>query len=134
MREIDGRFAKGHAKLGVFTKGSIHAPEAKAKISASLRNMTAEQSRAWKGQEAGYHAVHLWLTAHYDKGSVCEACGTDRASRLEWANISGEYKRERSDYKVLCPSCHRLMDINGKCRKGHPYTPESTKINSRGHR
>lgn len=110
MREIDGRFAKGHIKVGGFVSGSKHTDESKKKISASLRDMTAEQARRWKGQQAGYHAVHIWLTKHYDKGNHCEECLTTEYSRLEWANISGEYLREREDYRVLCPRCHRLMD------------------------
>lgn len=91
-------------------------------------------ANAWKGDRAGYHAVHLWLTKHFSKGRICEGCNTMSASRLEWANISGEYKRERSDYKVLCPRCHRLLDQGGKCRKGHEYKPETTLVNNRGHR
>ena len=110
MREINGRFKRGHKKIGGFVQGSKHTEVSKNKISASLRDMTAEQARRWKGQKAGYHAVHIWLTEHYDKGDSCEECGTTEASRLEWANISGEYFREREDYRVLCPSCHRLMD------------------------
>lgn len=35
----------------------------------------------------------------------------DKPSRYEWANISGEYKRERSDWVMLCPSCHRKIDM-----------------------
>lgn len=120
MRDSKGRFIKGHAKIAGFVVGSKHTDEAKRKISASLKDMTTDQARRWKGQQAGYHAVHLWLTKHYLKGSQCETCQTTKASRLEWANISGEYKREREDYMVLCPSCHRLMD-NAKRRKDELY-------------
>lgn len=111
MREINGQFAKDHTKVGGFIKGSKHSDESKKKISASLRDMTAEQARRWKGQQAGYHAIHIWLSKHYTKGDHCEECLTAEFSRLEWANISGEYHREREDYKVLCPSCHRKFDI-----------------------
>ena len=101
---------------------------------AWMKGRTGKSANAWKGEEAGYHATHLWLTKHFTKGNACEGCGTTKASRLEWANLSRKYKRERSDYKVLCPSCHRLLDQGGKCRKGHTYTPETTIINIRGHR
>ncbi len=99
-----------------------------------MKGRTSERANNWEGIKAGYHAVHLWLTAHYKKPSGCEQCGTLKFSRLEWANISGEYKREREDYKAMCPRCHRLFNIKNKCRKGHEYTPETTLINIRGHR
>lgn len=35
-------------------------------------------------------------------------------NRYEWANISGEYKRELSDYESLCVSCHRIKDLKGR--------------------
>lgn len=35
----------------------------------------------------------------------------EKPSRYEWANISGEYKRDRSDWVMLCPSCHRKIDM-----------------------
>lgn len=134
MRETNGQFKQGHIKVGGFTKGSVHTEDSKAKISASLRDMTGDQARRWKGIKAGYHAIHCWLSKHYEKGDNCEQCGTREFSRLEWANLSGEYKRERSDYKAMCPSCHRLFDGKNKCRKGHDYKPETTHYNSRGHR
>jgi len=28
-----------------------------------------------------------------------------------WANISGEYKQDRSDWKMMCYSCHKKYDI-----------------------
>lgn len=93
-----------------------------------------DKSRRWKGKEAGYAAKHMWLTKHYQKPLACEQCGTKEFTRLEWANISGNYERERNDYKALCPHCHRLMDIKGMCRKGHTYLKETTYVNSRGHR
>ena len=80
------------------------------------------KTQRWKGSTAGYVAKHMWLTAHYEK-EECEHCekSKDEVSRLEWANISGEHKRDRNDYRVLCPSCHRKMDLKSDhCRNGHP--------------
>ena len=99
-----------------------------------MKGRNGKSSNAWKGEKAGYHAVHIWLSKHHNKGDSCEHCKTTTASRLEWANISGEYKRERDDYMVLCPSCHRLYDQDNKCNKGHEYKPETTHTNNRGHR
>jgi hypothetical protein len=91
-------------------------------------------ARRWLGDKAGYVAKHMWLTKHYPK-LVCQHCLKARheVSRLEWANISGEYKRERSDYLSLCPSCHRKMDLKKThCPENHPREGNS-KLNNRGH-
>lgn len=99
-----------------------------------MRGRNGITANAWKGDKAGYHAIHSWLAVHFEKGDHCEECGTKTFSRLEWANLSGDYKRERKDYKAMCPPCHRRFDTGNKCRKGHEYTPETTLVNNRGHR
>jgi len=93
-----------------------------------------DKQHRWKGDAAGYVAKHMWLTAHYAKHDTCDECGTTEYSRLEWANISGRHIRDRADYKVLCPSCHRKMDAKPQCKHGHAYTQENTFINANGHR
>jgi len=75
----------------------------------SWRNRRGEKALAWKGDGAGYHAKHIWLTKTYGRGKTCEECGIV-GRRLHWANISGEYKRNRTDYRELCPSCHKKFD------------------------
>lgn len=104
------------------------------RVSASLRGKFGSRSRRWKGEDAGYVAIHLWLTKHYYKGDHCEHCGTTTFSRLEWSNISGKYHRDRADWQVLCPSCHRKFDGSNMCKNGHLYTQDNTYINCRGHR
>ena len=58
--------------------------------------------------------------------------------RYHWANISGEYKRDLTDYKRLCVSCHRYFDSYKdtitECRNGHEYTEQNTYITKRGYR
>ena len=103
-----------------------------------MTGLYAEKSRRWKGDKACYAAKHLWLTKHYShEKTECVHCGKnkDEVSRLEWANVSGEYKRERSDYICLCPSCHRKMDFKKThCVNGHELNEVNLKLNSRGHR
>ena len=87
----------------------------------------------WKGEEASYLAKHDYIQYHYGKPSLCENCGTTTAKKYEWANISGEHKRDRTDYIRLCTSCHRKYDNSKKpkkqfCKHGHEYTPENTYI------
>lgn len=69
----------------------------------------------WKGENAGYIAVHMWIYEHFGKAKVCEQCKTKTAKRYEWANISKTYRRDILDWKQLCKSCHCKFD---------PMTPE----------
>lgn len=62
----------------------------------------------WKGDTASYSAIHKWLYAHYEKPTKCQDCGSTNS--IEWANISGEYRRERGDWKHLCKRCHMIFD------------------------
>jgi len=107
------------------------------RVSESLIGKFGSESRRWKGENAGYVAKHLWMTKHFSKPDRCDLCGNADVSRIEWANISGEYKRNRDDWLALCPSCHRKMDYRKNithCPNGHEYTEENIYINHRGHR
>ena len=72
----------------------------------------------WKGDDAGYHALHKWIIAQKGKPNMCELCGTKDSTRYEWANKSREYKRDFSDWMRLCISCHRKMDRHEKMPDG----------------
>lgn len=64
----------------------------------------------WTGENGSYNIKHKWMTYHYGKPSFCEGCGTEEAKYYEWANISGEYKRDREDWLRLCKKCHHKYD------------------------
>jgi hypothetical protein len=64
----------------------------------------------WKGEEAGYMAVHNWVRRHKIKVGICEECGRGRGERTDWSNISGEYRRDLNDYRELCRACHVAED------------------------
>lgn len=64
----------------------------------------------WKGDKANYYSLHHWVERWLGSPSECENCGTTEASRYEWANISGEYKRDLADWARLCKQCHVLYD------------------------
>jgi hypothetical protein len=55
-----------------------------------------------------------------------------RSQTLRVGQYSGQYKREREDYKQLCPSCYCRMDMKDMCRQGHLYTKTNTHVTSRG--
>lgn len=67
----------------------------------------------------GYTAIHKWLSAHFTKTGFCDNCGKNtnidpkkkfrKRPRTQWANISGQYLRDRNDYQELCLKCHTQM-------------------------
>lgn len=90
---------------GEHFRGVPKTPEHRAKLSAKR----GANHHNWKGDEASYTAIHVWLTRNHPKTGRCEECG--REGRTDYSNTSGEYRRDRADYRELCRSCHRLFDI-----------------------
>lgn len=76
------------------------------------RDTLAEQNVNWKGEDASYVAKHMWVKYHFGKPQLCEHCGTTEKRMYHWANISREYKRDRSDWLRLCVPCHKKLDIS----------------------
>lgn len=76
----------------------------------------------WKGNDATYGAKHVWIAKNYGRANMCMNynCTYPRKNKsrnrllapkkFHWANISGEYYREITDWIKLCPSCHSKFD------------------------
>lgn len=73
------------------------------------KSCSARRNGGWKGQGVTYSELHNWVARHRGRPSLCEHCGTTEAN-FEWANISGEYKRDLADWMRLCKSCHERHD------------------------
>jgi hypothetical protein len=56
-----------------------------------------------------YQALHRWVNKELGQPKSCEFCKTTEGW-FDWSNISGEYKRELSDWQRLCRKCHRKYD------------------------
>ncbi len=70
-----------------------------------------DKNPRWTGDNVSYGGVHDYISLHLGKPKNCEKCGTDDSSkRYEWANISGEYKRDFEDWIRLCRQCHYSFD------------------------
>ncbi len=74
-----------------------------------LPQLSGENSPNWKGDSAGYHSIHIWVSKNLGKPSHCAKCDKSEG-KFEWANISKEYKRDLSDWVRLCKSCHNIYD------------------------
>ena len=62
----------------------------------------------WKGNKAGYSALHAWVKSRLPKTDNCECCNDSKPYDL--ANVSQQYRRNLSDWEWLCRRCHMLKD------------------------
>ncbi len=81
-----------------------------------------EKSPFWKGENVGYSAVHKSLKRNFGNPSECSSCKKkgERIGKLwniEWANVSGRYLRDKSDYIALCRKCHYKQEQGVKNKK-----------------
>lgn len=65
----------------------------------------------WK-EKPSYRTMHKWVERQLGKPDKCVFCETYHLSghQIHWANISGEHKRDLSDWIRLCVKCHKDFD------------------------
>jgi hypothetical protein len=95
--------------------GTHRTEEDKRKISIANSD---EGNGMWKGDDAGYIARHEWVHRRLPKPEKCQNCHNKKA--IDLANISGEYKRDITDWWYLCRTCH--MNIDGRMERLHKKT------------
>lgn len=59
-----------------------------------------------------YRGKHLRIYKLYGKASKCDFknCTSQFTKRYEWANLSGKYKEQRTDWIMSCVTCHKKYD------------------------
>lgn len=87
---------------------NIKSEKQKQHMERLNKNQKNENNRNWKGDKAGYKAVHLWVRSHLEKPTLCPMC--KKIPPREVANLDGKYSRDLSTWKWLCRSCHLRMD------------------------
>ena len=80
------------------------------------------------GADSWYRALHLWVERQLGKPNKCVECGSTESKRYHWANISGAYHKELSDWRRLCVRCHFLEKNPTHCARGHKRSPENTYV------
>lgn len=95
-----------------------HIPERRPAVK---RNQAGAANDSWKGDAAGYAALHLRVATNRGKPSLCERCGTTEG-RFEWANLSGNYQ-DTNDYARMCVTCHRRFDAARRATTGRRTMP-----------
>jgi hypothetical protein len=78
-----------------------------------------ERNHFWKGEKAGYMALHDWIRSKYGTPLKCSKCGKEGGSTkgYHWANKYHKYSRSIEDYMRLCASCHIQYDYDMGFRK-----------------
>lgn len=71
--------------------------------------MSGNKHPNWK-EKVSYSYLHGWVAKKYGSLRYCEICRTRNAKKFEWANISGQYDRKRSDWIRVCTYCHMNLD------------------------
>lgn len=82
------------------------------KSNPNPHKMFADVNHKWKGGKVGYRALHYWVERKLGKPKKCEFCLVEKA-KFHWANKSGDYLRNVSDWIRLCVKCHRKYDFKG---------------------
>lgn len=93
-------YIQGHNR-----RGHQSSDEHRQKISEANKGALSSQ---WKGDSVGYIALHQWLYRNKKRKGICEECG--KKGKTDFANVSGEYKRDVDDFIELCRSCHCKRD------------------------
>jgi hypothetical protein len=86
------------------------------------RNQTGPANDHWKGDQAGYEALHLRVITAYGRPQRCDKCGTKDPGKYEWANLTGHYE-DIDDYARMCVPCHRRFDGQRRAQTGAPTCP-----------
>lgn len=103
-------------KMSLAHKGQHASPatEFKKGCKPFLNKKIPKGEKHYKWQEKPtYHAVHFWIRKELGFPNTCLHCGlkSDNHRKIQWANLSGEYKRDILDWIRLCSSCHKKYDM-----------------------
>ena len=93
-------FKKGNSPLHPIKRGQRISPATEF----NSYNSKEEKNYKWKGDGVGYGALHGWVHRRLGKAKDCKRCFGE-SKRYIWHNISGEYKRDLSDWIQLCKLC-----------------------------
>ncbi len=98
-------------------KGKNLSRKHKANISKGLG--LGKDTPNWKGDFAGYGAIHEWIRSKNGKAIKCESMTCSKISKnYQWAKKKNrKYTRNIEDYMQLCRSCHAKYDFVHKDRK-----------------
>ena len=73
---------------------------------------------SWRKTRTQYRNLHRWVTNNLGRPNHCEFCDKVVITKhIHWANKSGSYAKDLSDWLRLCAKCHFHYDL----QKGRHY-------------
>ena len=90
------------------TQNIIKRSGAKARTKKEAA-LYGDKNPNWKGDKAGYTALHDRITVRKGKANRCDRCGILGAKSYHWANMTGNY-HDLDDYTPMCQKCHFEYD------------------------
>lgn len=117
VKEIRAIAPKGYKVQNILQR---YLPERR---STAKRNQRGEANHMWKGDNAGYQALHLRVDATRGKPMRCDWCDSTGDKRYEWANLTGNYT-DVWDFVRLCLPCHRTFDAKRRKETGRKTSIE----------
>lgn len=112
-RNNKGQFIKGlHSYPRTeFKKGKTSPRKGIKKPGFINKTSFKPRQNLWETNVREYQSVHRWIKAHAGQPNFCENCKKEEPSLLyHWANKSGKYIKDKSDWVRLCHICHRSLD------------------------
>ncbi len=101
-------------KIGLANSIALRGTKKSFRTEEHIKKLSEKNSIHWKGDKVGYAGLHIWIKKQFGKASKCVVCDSRESRTYNWANISGEHRRDMSDYIQLCVSCHRKYDLGRK--------------------
>lgn len=114
--EVQAKLPPGYKAQRIIER---HVPQRR---SPAKRDQRGPRNHMWKGDAAGYQAVHLRVEAQRGKPSECSRYD-ETEGRFEWANLTGNYA-DINDYARMCVSCHRKYDAARRRETGRRTSPK----------
>ena len=114
-KECGKQLSQRHSKTNQCMQCFLTDPSNKAIAISRLAKIdnTGDNNWLWKGKNVGYFALHHWVNRQLGKPQECVYCGKGSGeNKLQWANVSHEYKRDLSDFISLCIPCHKNYDTS----------------------
>ena len=88
--------------------------EARKRLGTKPPIMRTTNYRLWLENPSLYDSIHAWVRRHFGRPMQCEECAVtnDNPRMIHWANISGEYRKDREDWHRLCAGCHKRSHLS----------------------
>ena len=101
--------------MGAFGKRTL---EQKKRISDGHKGQKAwnKGTGEWTGTDNEYRLLHKWVERRLGKPMCCDFCKKTNLGMYHWANKSGKYKKEITDWLRLCQKCHAEYDNKRRSR------------------